>query len=190
MALQHGFKARANRIALQIRAEMNLVPTDPLDPWAVCGRFDIAVCKLSKIKAADGSQHGSHFLTCGKAEFSAMTVPVGATRVIVHNDIHAPARQRSNLMHELAHCFLGHPITPPLLENGERDRDGGIEGEAAFLGGVLLIPDVAALHIVRQALPPGSAEAIYGVSSTMLTYRLRVSGAVTIAKRIATRERK
>ena len=82
--------------------------------------------------------------------FSAVTVPCGCARAIVHNDSHHPYRQRSNICHELAHCFLGHECTPPLTEEGERARDGGIEAEANFLAGALLVPNEAAVHIVRQ----------------------------------------
>jgi Zn-dependent peptidase ImmA (M78 family) len=61
-------------------------------------------------------------------------------------------------------------------------RDGGIEAEANFLAGNLLVPNEAALHIVSQGLMP-DAQRLYGVSQAMLEYRLRVSGAHTIHQR-------
>lgn len=105
---------------------------------------------------------------------------------IVHNDAHHPDRQRSNICHELGHCFLGHRFTPPLTESGERIRDGGIEAEANFFAGSLLIPNEAAIHIMRQGLVP-VARQIYGVSQPMLVYRLRMSGAQKIHERISGR---
>lgn len=176
MALRRGIKAEANRIALRIRDRMGLRPTDPLDPFEVCTHLDIPVIRLSEIDSC------SPFLRGESSAFSAVTVPCGHETAIVHNDSHHPYRQRSNICHELAHCFLGHECTPPLTENGERVRDGGIEGEANFLAGSLLIPNEAALHIVRNGLAP-SAQRLYGVSQPMLTYRLRVSGAHTIYQR-------
>lgn len=176
MAFRRGFKAEANRIALRIRDRMGLSPIDPLDPFEVCTRLDIPVIQLSEIDPR------SPFLRSESSAFSAVTVPRGIETAIVHNDSHHPYRQRSNICHELAHCFLGHECTPPLTEKGERTRDGGIEGEANFLAGCLLIPNEAALHIVSNGLGP-SAQRLYGVSQPMLTYRLRISGAHTIYQR-------
>ena len=38
-----GFKARANRIAVAVRADLGLPAHAPLDPLAVCQHFDIEV---------------------------------------------------------------------------------------------------------------------------------------------------
>ena len=176
MAFRRGFKAEANRIALRIRDRMGLGPTDPIDPFEICTRYDIRVIRLSDIDPL------SLFLRDASSAFSAVTVPCGHETAIVHNDAHHPYRRRSNVCHELAHCFLGHECTPPLTEDGERARDGGIEAEANFLAGALLIPNEAALHIVSIGLVP-TAQRLYGVSEPMLTYRLRISGAHTIYRR-------
>lgn len=184
MAFRHGFKTSANRIALEIRANLGLAPTSPLDPWTVCGHYDVTVLKLSSLVGDDGRAVGYHFLAIDREAFSAVVFPCGIRAAIVHNDSHAPVRQRSNLFHELAHLFLGHPLKPLLSADGTRDRNSVIEEEAAFLGGCLLIPNEAACHIVnsrRQA----TAASTYGVSDVMLMYRLRVSGATQIAARRA-----
>lgn len=176
MPLRRGFKAEANRIALRVRARMGLGAVDPVDPFEICTHFDIQVIRLSEVDPR------SPFLQRESSAFSAVTVPCGVQTAIVHNDSHHPYRQRSNLCHELAHCFLGHECAPPLTENGERTRDGGIEEEANFLAGALLIPNEAALHIVSNSLVP-AAQRLYGVSQPMLTYRLRISGAHAIHQR-------
>lgn len=176
MTFRRGFKAEANRIALRIRDRMGLGPTDPIDPFEICTRLDIQVIPLSEIDPS------SPFLRSVCSAFSAVTVPCGHETAIVHNDAHHPNRRRSNICHELAHCFLGHKCTPPLTDDGARTRDGGIEAEANFLGGALLIPNEAALHIVSTGLTP-TAQRLYGVSESMLTYRLRISGAHRIYQR-------
>ncbi len=155
---------------------MGLRPIDPIDPAALCAHFDIRLIKLSEVDAACG------FLGADNSLFSAVTVPCGHQTAIVDNDSHHAYRQRSNVCHELAHCFLGHECTPPLTESGERAHDGGIEAEANYLAGALLIPNEAAVHIVRQGLVV-RAQGIYGVSAPMLTFRLRVSGAHRIHER-------
>ena len=184
MALRRGFKAHANRIALRIREQLQLAHTDPLDPWCVCQHFDIPVLKLSELLDEEGELPGRHFLYDRPDEFSAVVVGLACGRVIVYNDSHKLPRQRSNLTHELAHCFLGHPLVPPLNEDGTRNRESEIEEEASFLGGALLIPNEAANHIVASGLG-ASAATIYGVSAEMLQYRIRVSGAAIRAGRRA-----
>jgi IrrE N-terminal-like domain len=163
-------------MALRVRVSMGLRPIDPIDPVAICAHFEIALVKLSAV-APDCA-----FLGPESSSFSAVTVPCGGQTAIVHNDTHHDYRQRSNICHELAHCFLGHECTPPLTEDGDRAHDGGVEAEANYLSGILLIPNEAAIHIVRQGLVT-RAQRIYGVSAPMLTYRLRVSGAHRIQER-------
>lgn len=176
LEFRRGFKAEANRIALRVRDHLHLRPIDPIDPVDICTHFDVALIKLSEVHS------DSPFLGGDNSSFSAVTVPCGWRTAIVHNDSHHPYRQRSNICHELAHCFLGHECTPPLTEDGDRAHDGGVEAEANYLAGTLLIPNEAAIHIVREGLTL-QAQGIYGVSSPMLTYRLQISGAHRIHER-------
>ncbi|MGI4800249.1 MAG: ImmA/IrrE family metallo-endopeptidase [Janthinobacterium lividum] len=157
-----------------------------MDPWSVCDHFDVEVIKLSELLGEGGTRLGSHFLDVDTDVFSAVVIPRGMRTAIVHNDAHAPVRQRSNLFHELSHLFLGHPVKPLLSADGSRDRDGAVEEEAAFLGGCLAIPNEAACHIVDSGMQSAAAKT-YCVSSSMLTYRLRVSGAFQIAARRASK---
>lgn len=177
MAFKRGFKAEANRIAIRVREQMGLTATDPIDPIEVCREFDIELIHLSDLDCDT-----SIFLGAASANFSAVTVPRGARTAIVHNDSHHPYRQRSNICHELGHCFLGHKHTPPLTSSGERARDGGIEEEANFLAGTLLLTNEAAIHVLRNGLLP-TAQQRYGISKPMLEYRLRISGALAILRR-------
>lgn len=177
MAFRRGFKAEANRIALRVRTQMGLDEIDAIDPAEVCAHFDIPLFALSEVEP------DSPFLDAGSSSsFSAVTVPCGCQTAIVHNDTHHPHRQRSNICHELAHCFLGHKLTPPLTTDGQRARDGTAEEEANFLAGALLLPNEAALHLVSSGLL-SQAQQLYGISRPMLTYRMRVSGANVIFER-------
>lgn len=157
---------------------MGLASVAPIDPVRICARFEIDLIALSALDC-----DASRFIGVDRSAFSAVTVPCGIRRAIVHNDSHRAYRQRSNICHELAHCFLGHECTPPLTDEGERTRDGDIEAEANFLAGALLVPNEAAIHILRRGLE-SVASATYGVSEQMLDYRLSVSGARTIQSRI------
>jgi Zn-dependent peptidase ImmA (M78 family) len=171
MGFRRGFKAQANRIAVRVRESLGLNVTDPINPELVCCHYDIELIKLSSLGI------DCHMLlTSGSSDFSAVTVPRGIDTAIVHNDSHNKFRQHSNICHELAHCFLGHEYAPPLTGDGELNTNGGIEDEAAFLSGCLLITNEAANHILYNGLYD-QAQQIYGVSQRMLDYRLRVSGA-------------
>jgi hypothetical protein len=182
LTFKRGFKAEANRVSLRIRSQMALGPYDPIDPIQVCLHFEIELLKLSEVEPK------SPFLGRDRDSFSAVTVPRGLTTAIVHNDSHHPYRQRSNICHELSHCFLGHEYTTPLLENGDRSHDSGIEAEANYLAGVLLIPNEAAIKIQLEGLH-SQAQTIYGVSKQMLAFRLRMSGAQAISRRKGYNER-
>ncbi len=177
MVFKHGFQAKANRIAVSIRAKMGLAAIDPIDPVDVCRHFDIELHKLSELDL-----DCSAFLGRDNSAFSAMAVPCGAKTAIVHNDSHHPYRQRSNIGHELGHCFLGHKFPPPLTEDGERIRDGSTEGEANYFAGVLLLTNEGARYILMNGLLSNAQER-YGISKVMLDYRLRVSGALKIYRR-------
>lgn len=175
MTFKRGFKAEANRIALRIRDQMGLGATDSIDPAAVCSHFDIRLIPLSELDV-------TNVFLKHTSSFSAVTVPCGSQTAIVHNDAHHPHRRHSNICHELAHCFLGHQCAPPLTEDGNRTHNGGIEAEANFLAGALLIPNEAAIYIVSNGLV-SEAQRLYGVSTSMLNYRLQVSGARRIHER-------
>ena len=171
MTFKRGFQANANKTAVIVREKLGLSATDPIDPWEICKHFDIEVIKMSNLSIDCGLFSGP-----GKRHFSAMTLSKGMKTCIVHNDWHSERRQRSNIAHELGHIFLGHAATPPLNDDGAREFEGGIEAEANFLGGCLLLPNEAAYFVLRKGLRPQST-LLYGISPAMLEYRLRISGA-------------
>lgn len=184
MALIRGFKAHAKRLATEVREELGLNPTEPLDHMALADHLGIPIQKMS---AFLDSCPSLHYLTAkGQKHFSAITLFQGTWRTVIHNDSHAPCRQKSNIVHELAHALLQHPPAPPLTDKGERTYDSGIEGEANWLTGELLVPDSVAIHVIQSELADEVAASHYGVCPVMLRYRLRV----TAAKRRVSRFRK
>ena len=103
-------------------------------------------------------------------------------REIIHNDSHHPFRQNSNVAHELAHIILGHPPKPPMLKDGCRNFDKRLEREAHDLGFTLLVPKPAALYAVENIRDDEQACEFYGVSNSLLTFRVRKSDAQRWAK--------
>ena len=185
-SFRRGFKTEATTIARDIRAELGLSPVAPLDPWALAEYLGIPIYPLSALQAVAPGACAA-FAGRLKRQFSAVTVFDGPTRAIVHNDHHAPQRQRSDLAHELAHCLLFHPATAPISDGGSREWDATAEREAAWLSATLLVPDDAAVLIARRGRPVKEAAQEYGVSEKLMTYRLRVSGALIRVARLNAR---
>ena len=174
---QRGFKAQANRTAVGIRRQMGLAETDPLDPRDVLSMLSVPVLALSGFQTV--CPEAVHGLMPRQNGFSAMIFPVGGgQRLVVHNDAHSPARQNSNLAHELSHILLAHQ--PEAVCIGDLGRESGslVEAEAAHLGGCLLVPNEAAHQIMARRIGHRIAAYEYGVSEDMIEYRLRMSGAL------------
>ena len=184
--MRRGFKTEARDLARDVRVQMGLTQTSPLDPWRLAEWLSIPVKGLSAFDG-DADHAVEYFSGAGRSVFSAVTIFDGATRLIVHNDSHSPGRQASNVTHELAHALLLHPPTPALDERGCRYWNTEIEEEANWLSGVLLVPDEAAISIVRKGIAREEAASYYGVSKQMITFRVNVSGAEKRVKRFRRR---
>jgi hypothetical protein len=186
MALRRGFKAEAERTAHEVRAELGLTPVDPLDPRRLATHLEIPVQPLAFVEDEVPAAVW-HLRRLEPGTVSALTIVGGTGWLILHNDGHSPARQASDIMHELSHALLLHPAAPPLDELGRRRWNATVEQEAAWLGGALLVPQPAAVRIARQRIPPAVAAGAYGVSEQLMRWRLQVTGATKRAERTAQR---
>ena len=182
MAFRRGFKAEAEQIAQEVRADLGSSLRDRLDPLRLAHELDIPVWPLSRLPTAiphldDIADAVAYLSLTDRAALSAVTVFSGTARVIVHNDAHAPARQASNLTHELAHALLLHPPTPALDRRGCRQWTVDVEDEANWLGGALLIPSPAAWWAASRRLTLDRIATHFGCSLEMARWRLNVTGA-------------
>jgi uncharacterized protein DUF955 len=182
VGLVRGFKTFAKKLAAETRAELGLSPAAPLDHLVLANFLGIPVIPMSDYLGE--CPHLDYLTSLGKSQFSAITLFDDVWRMIIHNDAHAPCRQKSNIVHEIAHALLQHPPAQPLNEKGERNYDSGIEGEAHWLAGELLVTDAAAIHVVKTKLSDAAAAARYGICPQMLKYRLAVTGAHNRAARL------
>ena len=176
MNYRRGFKAEANQIAREIRTELGLKFSDPINPFELAKYLEIEVFSISEFRHLAPNAI-KHFESSGKSEFSAATIFLGTKRYILHNDTHVHGRQTSNIAHELSHGLLLHPKTAALNDLGCRNWDKTIEAEADGLGGALLISEEAALKVIRENLTVRSAAYLYGVTEKMMQFRLNVTGA-------------
>jgi Zn-dependent peptidase ImmA (M78 family) len=175
-ALRRGFKSETNTIARSARADLGLRADAPLDPWVVAEVLDITLLALSDL-ADEEAAAVLHLTSHEPGAFSAVTIFDGVRRLIVYNDAHSRERQASDLAHELAHALLQHRPHAAFDAAGCRDWRRVEEEEAEWLAGALLVSDEAALTVVRRGLTVPEAAAAYGVSESMMRFRLNMTGA-------------
>lgn len=176
---ERGFKSWCEEVSVQIRRELKLPPTAPLNPARFAEILGVRLFVPSQL--SDLPKEVCARLTSVHSDcWSAITIATGKRPIIIYNPDHSPARQSSDLMHELAHILLNHEpsrvfITP---KGGAalRTHDQTQEQEANWLCGCLLLPRSALAAIRHQGLSDEEACAHFGVSRDMLRYRLNVTG--------------
>ena len=176
---RRGFKSWCEETALAVRKHQGLAPTAPLSPFVLARELRVEVIQPVDLKEL--SEDVRRRLLGQHADcWSASTLPGKRRPRIVYNPSHSAARQNSDLMHELAHIFLGHKPTmlfvDPNTDLALRTHDKAQEEEANWLAGCLLLPRDVLVHIKATGLSDESACRQYGVSSKMLIYRMNVSG--------------
>jgi Zn-dependent peptidase ImmA (M78 family) len=104
----------------------------------------------------------------------------GDEALIIFNPRHSEGRQASDITHELAHIILGHqPATMVMSPDGSfvmRSYDQKQEDEANWLAWALLLPRDALLMKKRMKATVTDIAAAYGVTETLVQYRLRITG--------------
>jgi hypothetical protein len=176
---RRGFKSWCEETALNVRQHQGLASTAPLSPFVLARELRVEVIQPDDLRDLAGDVRG-RLIGQHSDCWSAITIPGKRRPLIVYNPSHSAARQNSDLMHELAHIFLGHKPTmlfvDPNTDLALRTHDKAQEEEANWLAGSLLLPREVLLHIKSTGLTDESACRQYGVSAKMLSYRMNVSG--------------
>ena len=176
MNLRRGFKAEGERIAAEVREELKLCSTDPLDVFELARQLEIPVYTLRELRAfSDNPIFVEVFCGVEQDAFSAMTVFIGTRRLIVHNESHFATRQASNISHEISHCLLEHSPTP-VSSSGCRCWDNTVEDEATWLGAALLVPREGALRLARNGMDIQGIADRFGVSEPLCRWRIAQTG--------------
>lgn len=170
---RRGFKAEAERLALDVRDEVGAGPYGRLAPAQVAEEYGIRMLDLSELACTDGGALDD--------DVSAVTVVQGTRRLIVVNDGMSRVRQRSAVAHELAHILLEHD--PSAILDGRRQWQPAVEAEADWLGGCLLVPKGAAIGCAMAGMSDRAVSARYGTSVALARWRMNVTAARFIAQR-------
>src|SRR5260370_13665865 len=137
-----GFKSWCEEVSIQIRRELKLGPTSPLSPLKFAEILGVRLLVPGEL--VDLPKDVCQRLTSAHSDcWSAITVAIGKQPLIVYNPDHSPARQASDLMHEMAHILLNHePSRMFIAPKGGaalRTHDQSQEQEANWLSGCLLL---------------------------------------------------
>jgi Zn-dependent peptidase ImmA (M78 family) len=174
--LPHGFKASAERLALEIRSDLGLAVDERLDCEAFADHLGIPVVSLLQLKGDGAKAESLRRLMESSFTFSALTLCVGERRLIVFNPSHPKGRRANSLAHELAHVVLEHPAVPPLDATGCRHWDSRLEAQADWQAGAMLVPREGALRLIRDGFDFADAAAHFGVSEALFRWRANHTG--------------
>lgn len=176
--MRRGFKAQAERTAREARASLGISNFVPFDPWAYARQIGALVLLFDKLDLSSSCR--DRLLVADSESWSGMTLREGDTTAIVINPAHALTRQRSTLMHELAHLVLKHiPARVDVSETGMlllSDFSEDDEGEADWLSAATLLPREGLVHFRTRGASVSEISAAYVISEQLCEWRLRMTG--------------
>ena len=179
--LQRGFKSKAEKIALEYREKLNLLPHDSLCGFELAKHLKIPVYTPEKIFPKD-TNLDDLIGTPGKDKgWSALTMKTETdSTIIIHNPLHLPSRQQSDLMHELAHIICEHgqhklkdEVNLPFFM---RKFDPQQEEEANCLGASLQITREGLIWAFKERMNKEQIAEHFNASLQMVTLRINMTG--------------
>ena len=181
--LSHGFAAKAERKAVSLRDELGLKPHDPLCAFRLCEHLNIHVVVAEQMVGLSQNSASELCNPDGK-HWSALTMPYHPSQktshLIIHNSAHSPARQQSNIMHEVGHILCGHQLSAFDISNGLPDymRHCPVEQEleADCMGWTLLLPRPALLTALTNGWSHADIMQHYNASADMVRLRINKTG--------------
>ncbi len=172
--VERGFKARASRLAVEIRSEFGLKVTDVFDPYEYFSAYGVPILELSSLEVSD-MQIAHQGI---RDKFSGALISTGSGVMVLDNDWHPRNRRRSTTTHEAAHHILEHAFATAI---SVEERKCGLareqEDEADILAGELLIPFEAAKRHATAGWSDWQVADLYEVSIEFARWRMGASGA-------------
>jgi Zn-dependent peptidase ImmA (M78 family) len=175
LTLLRGFLTQAERHAARIRDELGLGPADPVDIQVVARQLGVRVVAADELVDIARLQELERIQAFA---FSACTLDIRGTKVIVFNPLRSHARSQSDLAHEISHLLLGHQLDEVRVVAGMPFRTcrPDQEEEATNLGGTVLLPRPLLLGAARRGLGVEEIAEQYGVTLEMARFRFNRTG--------------
>lgn len=176
--MRRGFKAEAERIALEVREALGIAAKAPIDPWAYASHLGVVVLDFGTLGLTP--EHCQQLLKIDPDSWSGLTLKDGGRHFVVINPEHPRPRQCNTMMHELAHITLKHiakrvdvSATGLMLLS---DYPADQEDEADWLAAAVLLPRDALQHYRSQGWTSDQICQEYCVSPQLCAWRLRMTG--------------
>jgi Zn-dependent peptidase ImmA (M78 family) len=185
VTLPRGFKAAAERRAVDLRAQLGLKPYDPLDMTAVAAHLGLKVISASSLVDIARLEELERLQAFA---FSAVTFEIKGKPYIVTNPIRAQGRIASDLAHEMSHILLKHELSEVSEFEGVPFRTcrPDEEEQATALGGTLLLPRPLLFNAAKSGMGPDEIARQYAVTIEMARFRYNTTG---VGKQIQARGR-
>lgn len=180
-SLKRGFKAKAEKIATEYREKLGIHPCAPLCAFKLADSLNIIVYDATKFLSGIEDVNKLSGLAGNDCGWSALTMlNKEGKRLIIHNPFHTPARQQSNIMHEIAHILCEHnkkPLPEGInLPFGMRDFDKEQEDEAIYLGATLQLSRPCLLWAKKRNMSNSEIANHFNASIEMVNFRIASTG--------------
>jgi Zn-dependent peptidase ImmA (M78 family) len=177
--LDRGFKSWAERTATSLRGELGLGPSDLLRPSDLATYLETTLWTPRDVPNLP-EEVLDQLMQKDPWGWSAVSILQDGAAVIIYNPRHSPGRQSSDISHELAHQILGHePARLIMSHDGSfvmRSYDQKDEDEANWLAWALLLPRDGLVTCKRRKLTAAEIANQFGVTETLVNFRLRMTG--------------
>lgn len=177
--LQRGYKSWTERTATSLRGDLGLGPHDALPPAALACYLEVLLWTPGDVPDLPTGVL-DQLLQKDPWGWSAISVLQGNTPVIIYNPRHSRGRQSSDIVHELAHLILGHePAKIIMSHDGSfvmRSYDQKDEDEANWLAWSLLLPRDGILTCKRHGLEVLEIAERFGVTESLVSFRIQMTG--------------
>jgi IrrE N-terminal-like domain len=170
--LPSAFRQRCESIATEQRSLLRLRAIDALPAATLAAHLNAVLFSPQQLPSLAPEQV---WLLLASNSWSAAVVCQDPLWIVYHPP-HAPARRESDLMHELAHALLKHPLVSFDLITGLPQRRQRDEDEATYLGGCLQIPRRGLLWAVERKMTVAEICAHLGASERIVRFRSNVTG--------------
>lgn len=175
MKLDIAFRSRCETIAVDRRRRLGLHSSDPLPAQRLLADFN-----GTAVPPEDLPRHLTNVPDAAvrhltvTSDWSAAIIWLEPL-LIVYNPRHLCGRHEANLMHELGHVLLKHPMIGFSKSSGLPVRDPRHESEATYLGGCLQIPRLALQWAVASGFTAEQIAEYFGASQEMVRFRSNVT---------------
>jgi len=186
--MQRGFKTWAERKSTELRVALQLPVHGFLSATALARHLELTIIGPSQLPDIPPAVL-NELLVVNPDCWSAITIPTDAGTVIVHNTRHAPTRQESDLMHEIAHVICEHKGAtvhcsgklPWAFRTFNEDQ----EDEAKWLGASLQIPRAGLVWAINRKMADPAIAEHFRASEALVRFRRNTTGVDFQQKRMA-----